>query len=212
MIAKLKQQLVTRPDLLTMSKMIPADCRVLDLGCGNGVFLKLLEKEKSVRGLGIELSQEKIIESIATGISVVHGDLNNDLDFADDASFDYVIVSNTLQEVERPDHLLQEVVRVGKKALVGFINFGYFKTRSQLFFKGTMPTTEKLPHYWYNTPNIHLATIYDFRELCHSLNIKIIKEIPLANKGNFLAKPFPNLFAANCIFEISSNTNLRSKG
>ncbi|MCK4982641.1 MAG: methionine biosynthesis protein MetW [Victivallaceae bacterium] len=204
MVDKLKKQLALRPDLLAINKIILPNCRVLDLGCGNGVFLKLLEQEKNVRGLGIELSQEKIIESIATGISVVHGDLNNKLDFADDYSFDYVVVSNTLQEVERPDHLLREVVRVGKKAVVGFINFGYIRTRSQLFLKGTMPETKNLPHHWYNTPNIHLATIQDFRKLCRLLNIKIIKEIPLGSGGNLLAKTLPNLFAANCVFEISS--------
>lgn len=204
MVNKLKQQLAARPDILVMNEIIPPDCRVLDLGCGNGAFLKLLEQEKNVRGLGIERDQEKIIESIDTGISVVHGDLNNDLDFADDSSFDYVVVSNTLQEVERPDHLLAEVVRVGKKAVVSFINFGHIKTRSQLLLKGAMPETTSLPHHWYNTPNIHLATIKDFRELCRLLKIRIIKEIPLGSNGNLLAKVFPNLFAANCVFEITS--------
>jgi methionine biosynthesis protein MetW len=205
MVDKLKKQLIVRPDLLVASEIIPANCRVLDLGCGSGIFLKLLEQEKNVRGLGIEISQEKIIESIGTGIPVVHGNLNNKLDFAEDLSFDYVVVSNTLQEVERPDNLLQEVVRVGKRAVVGFINFGYIKTRSQLFFKGKMPETKNLPHHWYNTPNIHLATIDDFRQLCKVLDIKILREIPLGGSGNLLAKAMPNLFAANCVFEISGN-------
>jgi len=201
-VDKLTQQLSSRPDILAIKEIIPPNCRVLDLGCGNGTFLKLLEQEKNVRGLGIEISQDQIMQSIATGISVVHGDLNNKLDFADDASFDYVVVSNTLQEVQRPDHLLEEVVRVGKKALVSFINFANIKTRSQLFIKGTMPETKNLPHHWYDTPNIHLATIRDFRALCKVLNIKIIQEIPLGN-NNLLAKSLPNLFAASCVFEIT---------
>ena len=204
MVTKLKEQLSFRPDLLAISKIIPPDCRVLDLGCGNGIFLKLLAREKNVRGLGIELSQDKIIESIATGIPVVRGDLNNNLDFADDYSFDYVVVSNTMQEIERPDHLLREIVRVGKKAIVGFINFGHIWTRAQLLLKGAMPETRNLPYHWYNTPNIHLATIRDFRNLCRVLNIRIVKEIPLGGNGNFLVKAMPNLFAANCVFEITS--------
>jgi methionine biosynthesis protein MetW len=204
MVDKLKKNLEKRPDLLIIKELISENSRVLDLGCGNGSFLKLLEHEKNVKGLGIEISQDKIIESIATGISVVHGDLNKNLDFADNASFDYVVVSNTLQEVERPDKLLQEVVRVGKKAVVSFINFGFIRTRSQLFIKGKMPETKRLPHHWYNTPNIHLATIRDFRELCSLLNIKISREIPLGNTNNLLAKAFPNLFAPNCVFEIAT--------
>ncbi|MDD5699397.1 MAG: methionine biosynthesis protein MetW [Victivallaceae bacterium] len=203
MVDKLKKQLTFRPDLLVINELIPPDCRVLDLGCGNGVFLKLLKQGKNVHGLGIELAQEKIIESIATGIPVVHGDLNHQLDFADDYSFDYVVVSNTLQEVQRPDLLLREVVRVGKKAVISFINFGYVPARLQVFLKGTMPETKNLPHHWYNTPNIHLATIRDFRTLCQLLEIRIIKEIPLGGKANFLAKALPNLFAANCVFEIT---------
>lgn len=206
MVDKLKKRLTVRPDLLAITEIIPPDCRVLDLGCGNGVFLKLLEEAKNVRGLGIEIDQEKIIESIATGISVVHGDLNNKLDFADDQSFDYVVVSNTLQEVKRPDKLLQEVVRVGKKAVVGFINFGYIRTRSQLFCCGRMPETKRLPHHWYNTPNIHLATIKDFKDLCNRLDIEILKELPLG--GKFLSKAMPNLFAPNCVFEISKTKSL----
>ncbi|MDD5728087.1 MAG: methionine biosynthesis protein MetW, partial [Victivallales bacterium] len=165
MVDKLKKNLARRPDLLVVNELIVPGSRVLDLGCGDGSFLKLLQCEKNVRGLGIEISQDKIIESIATGISVVYGDLNKKLDFADDASFDYVVVSNTLQEVKRPDNLLREVVRVGKKAVASFINFGFIKTRSQLSIGRRMPETRNLPHHWYDTPYIHFATLEDFRTL-----------------------------------------------
>ncbi|QSH40016.1 methionine biosynthesis protein MetW [Lentisphaerota bacterium ZTH] len=202
MVGKLKKELAKRRDLVEITKMIEADTRVLDLGCGNGIFLKLLECEKNVKGLGIEISQQQIIESIATGIPVVHGDLNHDLDFAEDSSFDYVVLSRTLQEVYRPDRLLSEIVRVGKRAIVSFINFGYYKTRLQLLFTGSMPETKNLPYYWYDTPNIHLGTLKDFRRLCRELDIRIIRELPLENRSLLSARILPNLFAPTCIFEI----------
>lgn len=204
MVEMLKKEVAKRPDLVVIAKLIPPQVRVLDLGCGNGTFLRLLEKEKNVRGLGIEIDQQMIIESIATGISVVQGDLNNDLDFADDGSFDYVVLSRTLQEVSRPDKLLSEIVRVGKKAIVGFINFGYIGSRFQLLFSGLMPETISMPHSWYNTPNIHLATLADFKNLCLDLNIKILREIPIGSKSNALAAALmPNLFAHTCVFELT---------
>jgi methionine biosynthesis protein MetW len=205
MVDKLKKELARRPDLVIIADMIPPEVRVLDLGCGNGTFIKLLKEEKNVRGLGIEIDQQKIMESIATGISVIHGDLNHKMDFADDHSFDYVVLSRTLQEVNRPDKLIKEIVRVGKKAIVSFINFGYIRNRSQLFFTGRMPRTKNLPYHWYSTPNIHLATLADFREMCKSLNIKILREIPIGRKNSFLAGIMPNLFASTCVFEITKD-------
>ncbi|MCP3965999.1 MAG: methionine biosynthesis protein MetW [Lentisphaerae bacterium] len=202
MVSKLKEELAKRQDLVEISKMIESGTRVLDLGCGNGVFLKLLEYEKNVKGLGIEICQQQIIESIATGIPVVHGDLNHDLDFAEDSSFDYVVLSRTLQEVQRPDRLLSEIVRVGKRAIVSFINFGYYKTRFQLMLTGTMPETKNLPYHWYDTPNIHLGTLKDFRMLCKEMDIRILRELPLGNQRKIFTKVIPNLFAPMCIFEI----------
>ncbi len=202
MVSKLKEELAKRQDLVEISKMIESGTRVLDLGCGNGVFLKLLEYEKNVKGLGIEICQQQIIESIATGIPVVHGDLNHDLDFAEDSSFDYVVLSRTLQEVQRPDRLLSEIVRVGKRAIVSFINFGYYKTRFQLMLTGTMPETKNLPYHWYDTPNIHLGTLKDFRMLCKEMDIRILRELPLGNQRKIFTKVIPKLFAPMCIFEI----------
>lgn len=203
MVDKFKQQLSKRPDLLIIAEMIPEGVRVLDLGCGNGVFLKLLQEAKKVSGLGLEKSQERIMDSIATGIPVIHGDLNQELDFADDQSFDYVVLSRTIQEVQRPDRLLQEIVRVGKRAIVSMINFGYFRNRMQIMFRGVMPIGKNLPNRWYETPNIHLATIADFRNLCRDRHISIQREIP-AGCGNCVTARFlPNLLAPSCVFEIT---------
>jgi len=203
MVEKLKHDLANRPDLLAIAKIIPHNVRVIDLGCGNGTFLHLLQKEKGVKALGIELSQESIIECIANGVPVIHNDLDEGLKFVSNDSFDYVVLSQTLQAVFRPDLLINEMLRVGRQGIISFINFGYLPTRVQLFFKGTMPETEALPNPWYNTPNIHLATIIDFRNLCRMLGVKIIREIPIGRGDHTLAKAIPNLFASSCVFVIA---------
>lgn len=203
MVEKLKLELAKRPDLLAIAKIIPHNVRVIDLGCGNGTFLHLLKKEKGVNGLGIELSQEYIIECIANGVPVIHSDLDEGLKFVSNNSFDYVVLSQTLQAVYRPDLLINEMLRVGKQGIISFINFGYIPARIQLLLKGTMPETKTLPNPWYNTPNIHLATIIDFRNLCHMLGVKIIQEIPIGRGDHSMAKAMPNLFASSCVFVIA---------
>jgi methionine biosynthesis protein MetW len=203
MVEKLKLELAKRPDLLAIAKIIPHKVRVIDLGCGNGTFLHLLKKEKEVNGLGIELSQEYIIECIANGVPVIHSDLDEGLKFVSNNSFDYVVLSQTLQAVYRPDLLINEMLRVGKQGIISFINFGYIPARIQLLLKGTMPETKTLPNPWYNTPNIHLATIIDFRNLCRMLGVKIIQEIPIGRGDHSLAKAMPNLFASSCVFVIA---------
>ena len=159
MVEKLKQELAKRPDLLAIYKLIPHNARVLDLGCGDGIFLRLLKQEKEAKCLGLELCQESIIECIDNGVPVIHSDLDEGLKFVNNNSFDYVVLSETLQAVNRPDLLINEMLRVGKQGLISFINFGYLPSRIQLLLGGTMPETKTLPNPWYNTPNIHLATI-----------------------------------------------------
>ncbi len=193
-----------RRDLQIVCRLIEDGARVLDLGCGNGEFLAYLKENKHASVLGLERTQQAIGKCIANGVAVIQSDLNTRLDFAEDKSFDYVILSHTLQELENPDVLLSEIVRVGKKAVVSFINFGYFPNRMQLLFTGRMPRNKFLPHEWYNTPNIHLGTIADFQKLCKEKNINILESIAIGNNWD---APFGfghNLFAPGCVFVLSS--------
>lgn len=199
-----KDFLSRRRDLQVVSRLIEPNSRILDLGCDDGLFLAYLKKEKNSSVLGLERSQEKIGKCISNGVAVIQSDLNRKLDFADDKSFDYVILSQTLQELEKPDLLLSEIVRVGKKAVVSFINFGYLPNRWQLFFSGRMPRNKYLPHQWYNTPNIHFGTLNDFRCLCAEKNIKIVQAIALGKNWDAPLKRRHNLFAPGCVFVLSS--------
>jgi methionine biosynthesis protein MetW len=194
-----------RFDLQEISTLVSHDSRVLDLGCGDGSLLAKLRDEKNVIGSGIELSQDKIIECVGKGVPVVQGNLNNGLAQFKDKSFDYIILSQTLQSVQRPDLLLKEMVRVGRKVIISVINMGYYQLRFQLLFRGRMPETKTLPYHWYDTPNTHLSTIKDFQLLCSLLEVNIVNEIPLNEKKNTLSTFCPNLFATTCVFEIAKN-------
>lgn len=202
----LRQDLAERrPDLLVIADIIPKEdgVRVLDLGCGSGSLLKLLHDEKGIKGIGVEISQDKIIACIARGVPVMHMDLDNDLQYIESDTFDYVALSRTIQAVRRPDMLIQQILRIGTLGVISFINFGYIGVRAQLSFYGKMPETKTLPDHWFDTDNIHLGTIQDFRELCANLGVNIVHEIPLAQNNKFLAKLAPNLFAPTCVFVIS---------
>ena len=198
------ENIISRPDLRRIAELIEPDSRVLDLGCGNGDFLNYLKKRKNIRPLGVEIDADMVAECVKRGIPVIHGDLNSNLDYLQDNSFDCVLLTRVLQELANPEAVLQEVVRIGKRGLVGFINFGHIRNRLQLAFAGRMPRNVALPHEWYNTPNIHLGTIQDFRELCARSNIEIIRSFPIGRNRSFLAAGLPNLFAYACIFEIRS--------
>ena len=196
------EALLSRPDLRRIAELIEPESRVLDLGCGNGDFLNYLKKSKNIRPLGVELDADMVAECVKRGIPVIHGDLNSNLNYLQDASFDCVLLTRVLQELAHPESVLREVTRIGKRGLVGFINFGHIRNRMQLAFAGRMPRNVALPHEWYNTPNIHLGTIQDFRDLCARSNIEIIRSFPVGRDRSFLAAGLPNLFAYACIFEI----------
>ncbi len=189
-----------RPDLEVITGFVEPGFRVLDLGCGDGGFLRMLKKEKGADVLGMEIDQELIAECIANGVPVVQSDLDTELEFADDNSFDLVILSQTLQQVKRPDMLLRRIVRVGKRAAISVINFGHLQCRFQLLLTGRMPRNAQLPYHWYNTPNIHHGTIHDFQRLAERLHIRIVRKVPINATIPVLTRMAPNLLAVGCVF------------
>ena len=180
--------------------------RVLDVGCGDGELIGFLFKNITQDIRGIEISKTNVQKCISKGLTVIEGDAEKDLFQFPDSSFDFVILSQTLQAFLNPEKVLDELLRVGKKAIVTIPNFGHWKVRLNLLFKGTMPVTASLPHQWYNTPNLHMCTIKDFFNFCDHKNIKFIKSLALndekllnISKGNLSKR---NLFSNLGIFLI----------
>ena len=173
-----------RKDWKLIESLININSKVLDIGCGEGGLIQQLEKNINASTRGMELSSNLASKAIAEGLSVVQGNAENDLDQYSNQSFDYVILSQTLQAMIKPREVLLDLLRIGGKAIISFPNFGHWKIRIQLLIKGKMPITEGLPYAWYETPNIHFFTIKDFQNLCKELNIVIEKSIALTSKGN----------------------------
>ena len=180
-----------------LSGLIDMNSRVLDVGCGDGSLLLHLKKNKRVDGRGIEIDQNKVQESVSKGLAVIEGDAEKDLINYPDSSFDFAILNQSLQQFYNPRLVLNELLRIAKNAIVTIPNFGYWKVRLSLLFKGVMPVTKTLPNTWYNTPNLHMCTIKDFYELCSLDNIKIVKSISVSGgkisniqRGNLEIKNF----------------------
>ena len=189
-----------------IADLIEKDTRVLDVGCADGTLMKFLKDNKNIDIRGLELSKDKVQECIAKGLTVIEGNAEKDLKQFPDKSFDYVVLSQTLQAFLNPELVISELLRVGKKAIVTIPNFGYWKVRLHLLTKGTMPITKTLPDEWYNTPNLHMCTIKDFVLFAQSRNFKIFKSlalndqnVSLINKTNINIK---NLLADLGIFLI----------
>ena len=170
-----------KPEFKVISDLINRNSHVLDVGCGDGMLMELLAKEKNVNIRGIEISKIKVQNCIAKGLTIIEGNAEEDLKQFPDKSFDYVVLSQTLQAFLKPEKVIDELLRIGKQAIVTIPNFGYWKIRLHLLLKGTMPVTRTLPDEWYNTPNIHLCTIKDFVYFSKSKNFRLSKSIALKN-------------------------------
>ena len=165
-----------------ISSLINENSKILDVGCGNGVLMKYILENISKNIRGLEISKKNVQECIEKGLTVIEGNAELDLGQFPDKSFNYVILSQTLQAFLNPEKVLYELLRVGKKAIVTIPNFGHWKVRVDLLFKGTMPVTENLPNEWYNTPNLHMCTIKDFVTFCNQRDLKLTKSISLSGK------------------------------
>lgn len=200
-----KQDLLAgRCELRHIIEMVEDHASVLDLGCGEGNLMKALQEEKRARVQGIELSDTAVQACVEKGLFVYHGDLDEGLADYNDASIDYVILTSTIQVLHRPDFLIKEAARVGRKCIISVPNFGYWRVRLQLMFWGRMPRTKNLPYEWYDSPNIHLTTLQDFRRFCreHDLNILRQRYLVLGQEACKRVRAWPNFFADYGIFEL----------
>ncbi len=195
-----------RGDHLLVAEMVERGSKVLDVGCGDGDLLQLLEA-RGIDGRGIELSREGVNRCVAKGLAVVQGDADTDLINYPDDAFDYVILSQTLQATRQPRVVLENLLRIGRRAIVSFPNFGFWKMRLQLLVGGHMPRTENLPATWYDTPNIHFCTIKDFVQLCDEINVKMERAVALDLYGRPLRVNLPwwfwNMFGEQGVFLLS---------
>ena len=189
-----------------IAKLIEKEKKVLDVGCGDGILMDFLKNNKNTNIRGLEISKSKVQECIAKGLTVIEGNAEKDLKQFPDKSFEYVVLSQTLQAFLNPELVINELLRVGKKAIVTIPNFGYWRVRLHLLIKGTMPITKTLPDEWYNTPNIHMCSIKDFFHFVKSKDIKIFKSLAVSNQNVSIIKdsnlPIKNLVADLGIFLI----------
>ncbi len=193
-----------RIDLSLIADMVEKGSRVLDVGCGDGELLALLAARRNVDARGIELSREGVAGCVARGLSVIQGDADTDLgDYPDDA-FDYVILSQTIQATRAPRLVLENMLRIGRRAIVSFPNFGHWSIRAQIAFRGQMPVTGQLPDSWYDTPNIHFCTIRDFVHLCDEIGAVTERAVALNAAGGGIGVKAPwwfwNLFGQQAVF------------
>lgn len=198
-----------RADLKLIASWIEPGSRALDLGCGSGDLLDALKK-KGVTSSGIEIQEHKAARCIARGLSVIHGDIDEEVRDYPDQAFDYVVLSQTLQQVRSPDRLIAEMLRIGRRGVVSFPNFSHYDNRCQLFFKGRAPVSRELPYDWFDTPNIRVITIKDFRRFCDRFGFRVARQAALGRGGLELAgrsvRLLPNLLAAYGVFLLEARS------
>lgn len=194
--------MMQRGDIDTIIAWVPEGGKVLDLGCGQGELLRRLQREKRVEGLGIDIDPINIIAAVEKGLCVVQQDMEDGLVNFNDMRFDAVIIAYSLQVLDRPHAVLERIVSIGNEAIVTFPNFGHWRSRLSLMFRGQMPKTKALPYSWFDTPNIHLCTVTDFESLCKDLNIDVV-ERQMSSSIGLLAKLWPNVFATSASYRIT---------
>ncbi|WP_427024271.1 methionine biosynthesis protein MetW [Aureimonas ureilytica] len=202
--AEVAEALGRRVDLELIADLVARGSRVLDIGCGDGSLMEILQSRRGVDVRGIELSQPGVNECVRRGLSVIQGDADRDLVHYPDGAFDYAILSQTIQATDNPKLVLTELLRIGRRAVVSFPNFGHWSVRSSLFFKGRMPVTKSLSYSWYDTPNIHFCTIRDFVDLAREVGAEVETAVALNASGERLGVRMPwslwNVFGQQAVF------------
>ena len=196
---------MNRPDWEIVTGWIREDASVLDLGCGDGALLRHLIAQRSVRGVGMEVDDERVARGVSADLNIVQADLDDGIsEWFGKHSFDYVVVSQTIQAIRHPERLLGEMLEIASEGIVTFPNMGYWRNRWQLGVQGMMPTTKALPNPWYNTPNIHLCTLRDFESLCEGLGIEILDRavVDQNRRSSALLRAMPNWFGEHAIYRI----------
>ena len=194
-----------RPDLKIIREWIPDGSGVLDLGCGGGTLLENLRDTKQCQGYGLEINQNNIAECFERGVNVIEQDIDEGLGNIQHKRFDYVLMTQALQAVQRPDMVLSEMLRVGKEAIITFPNFGYWRVRGYLALKGRMPVSRTLPHQWYDTPNIHLCTVKDFETHCSKNGFRILQRVIVDrhHQSGPMTRMLPNLFGEIALYRVT---------
>jgi methionine biosynthesis protein MetW len=192
---------IQRSDFAAIAEWVRPDSRVLDLGCGDGTLLKYLQSKLGVTGYGVEIVDERVLACVRNGVNVIQGDLERGLTEFGDRSFDYVILSQTLQAVKNSERIIRDMLRVGREGIVTFPNFGFWRNRIQVAL-GYMPVSDNLPYQWFDTPNVHLCTIADFERFCAERNIRIVKRKVLTNGA--AVRYLPNLRGALAIYHFGN--------
>jgi methionine biosynthesis protein MetW len=205
----LEQNHLMRYDLQIIASWIEPGSKVIDLGCGEGDLLHHLISQKGVQGTGIELNEEKVARCIEKGLSVLQGDISEEVHDYPERSFDYVILSQTLQQVYKPDNLIRAMLRIGQKGIVSFPNFSHWQIRMQLLFTGYAPVSRQLPYQWFDTPNIRVITLKDFRKFVQEVGLTVLREAAIdthtQDRYGSIVEFLPNLRATYGIFMIGES-------